>query len=147
MIFCCSPDASILAVGHGAPRCHDVLHREQNEKLQSEHVTTWFFLLPEMGMNPKSFFLAGLSEFCDTIQTVSQPGRGHQIRSGFTATSATVNRQVPILKIFTHSNKAQPTFICLQPEKQCEDIIWHQMFDLGVQQSTAYRMLTSYNTV
>lgn len=76
----------------GTSGCEGALHSEQNKYLQFLQRTNWpefflaFFLLLR-GMIPKSFFLFDLFVMSAKVQTVSQPGNGHQSKFGLASTS------------------------------------------------------------
>lgn len=86
--FLLGSDRSRLRDGHGVSMCQGVLHWEQKENWQEEHTTTWLRWLREIVNMPKNFRFVF---FWDTssvkVHTVSQPGRGHHINLGSTATS------------------------------------------------------------
>lgn len=90
-----------LKDGHGESMCQGVLHWEQNANWHEVQTTAWLRWLREIDSIPKNFllfFLWGISSV--KVHTVSQPGRGHHISLGFTATSG--EKENSILKQTTN---------------------------------------------
>jgi hypothetical protein len=111
--------------------CQGVLHCEQKENWQEEHTTAWLRWLREIGNMPKNFLFVFLWETSSVkVHTVSQPGRGHHINLGLTATSKIIQLFVNI-RWNLHWTFIKFTCVELQPQVKGEHVIGYQLPHLG----------------